>query len=61
MLKRLDLPLLTTKCPLCGHRNCPECREVSSSILACCECRSRAISQLVALQERQRKCKDGET
>jgi hypothetical protein len=43
--------LLQAKCPFCTHRKCGECREVSFSILACCQCRSRAIERLHALQK----------
>ncbi len=58
MAKRLDWPLLRTKCLFCGHANCPECREVSFSILACCKCRARAIKRLQDLQDALDK-KDG--
>jgi len=53
MAKRLDWVFLRAKCLLCGHLNCPACREVSFSILACCKCRVRAIKSLQELQERQ--------
>src|SRR6266436_3873001 len=43
--------LLDAKCPLCAHRKCGECREVSFSILACCQCRARAIARLSTIQK----------
>src|SRR4030095_1050433 len=43
--------LLDAKCPFCTYRKCGECREVSFSILACCQCRARAIERLHALQK----------
>ena len=55
MIKRLELPLLRVRCLLCGHLNCPDCREVSFSILACCKCRAKAIERLRDLQEHQDK------
>jgi hypothetical protein len=55
MAKRLDWPFLRAKCLLCGHLNCPECREVSFSILACCKCRARAIKRLQDLQQPEDK------
>ena len=55
MAKRLDWPFLRTKCLFCGHSNCPECREVSCSILACCQCRQRFIECLQELQKPQDK------
>jgi hypothetical protein len=59
MAKRRDWPFLRAKCLLCGHLNCPDCREVSYSILACCKCRASAIKRLQDLQEFQKK--EGET
>jgi hypothetical protein len=60
MAKPLDWPFLRVKCVLCGHRNCPECREVSCSILACCKCRARAVKRLHELHELQNKEEDKE-
>src|SRR2546429_654713 len=55
MANQRDWPLLTSNCPLCGHPNCPDCREASVSILACCKCRARAIKRLEDLQKLQDK------
>ena len=53
MIKRPEWPLLRLRC-VCGHLNCPDCREVSFSILACCKCRARAIERLKELQKHQK-------
>ena len=53
MIKRLDWPLLKVRCLLCGHLNCPDCREVSFSILACCSCRAKAIERLQEFRAHQ--------
>ena len=58
MAKRQDWSFLRAKCLLCGHLNCPVCREVSFSILACCQCRARAIKRLQEVQELQDKADD---
>src|SRR5439155_17069329 len=55
MANQRDWPLLRSNCPLCGHPNCPDCREVSVSILACCKCRARAIKRLEDLQASRQK------
>src|SRR6266850_7890336 len=39
-------PLPQTDCAFCTHRKCRRCREVSFSIAACCQCRTRAIERL---------------
>jgi hypothetical protein len=44
MIKHAEWPLFEVTCVLCGHRSCRECREVSTSTLACCRCRERAIT-----------------
>lgn len=54
MAKRPDWPFLRAKCLLCSHENCPECREISTSILACCKCRAEAIKRL----EDRHECQD---
>ena len=53
MANRLDWSIIRAKCLLCGHLNCPACREVSFSILACCQCRPRFIERLQELREHQ--------
>ena len=55
MANRLDWSIVRAKCLLCGHLNCPACREVSFSILACCQCRQRFIECLQELQKLQDK------
>ena len=44
-------PLPDIECMLCKHRKCAACREVSFSVAACCQCRSRAIARLEYLQK----------
>ena len=53
MANRIDWSLFKKKCLLCGHPNCPECREVSFSLLACCKCRAKALKLIEAIKERQ--------
>ena len=37
-------------CCFCLHSKCGACVELSSSVLACCRCRARAIDRLSSLQ-----------
>jgi hypothetical protein len=37
-------------CPFCRHSKCHSCVEVSSNILACCQCRASAINRLTYLE-----------
>ena len=49
-------PALGIACPFCCHSKCQACVEVSSNVLACCQCRARAISRLTYLENaRDRK------
>ena len=49
-------PALGIACPFCSHSKCQACIEVSSNVLACCQCRARAISRLTYLENvRDRK------
>ena len=43
-------PALGLACCFCLHPKCGACIELSSSILACCDCRARAINRLSFLQ-----------
>jgi hypothetical protein len=49
-----DWSIVRAKCLLCGHPNCPACREVSFSILACCQCRPKVIERLQELERQDR-------
>jgi len=44
-------PALGLACCFCLHPKCGACIELSSSILACCDCRARAINRLSFLQD----------
>src|SRR6476660_108834 len=59
MKERIDLihelsfwSLPQTDCAFCAHPKCGRCREVSFSIAACCQCRTRAIERLKYLRAR---------
>jgi hypothetical protein len=44
-------PGLGTECPFCSHSKCRACLEVSVNVLACCNCRTRAIRRLAYLKD----------
>ena len=44
-------PGLGLECPFCSHSKCRAYLEVSVNVLACCECRTRAIRRLAYLKE----------
>jgi transcription elongation factor Elf1 len=48
---KLSWPGLGMECPFCSHSKCRACLEVSVNVLACCNCRTRAIRRLDFLKE----------
>ena len=47
-------PGLGMKCTFCSHSKCRDCLDVSVNVLACCNCRQRAVRRLADLKEMYR-------